>query len=122
MLKHFISQALRDHPLPWTIRRNWSHEVVAADGAIVVKCGENGGEDAEAIIAFADFYQKEMEEVTRGSGNGEKRGDGRVTPLPLPGQPDIHRVAGAFRRMTASGEDAALRAAIAAEGDPENKD
>ncbi len=44
---------LNNHPLPWTIERDWTCEVHASDGAIVAKCDRNKEEKAENIISCA---------------------------------------------------------------------
>ena len=40
-----------DHPLPWRIDQDWTHEVKASDGHVVAKCHTR--EQAEQIIALA---------------------------------------------------------------------
>lgn len=122
MLQILVSHALRDHPLPWRVERDWSHEVTAHDGVIIAKCSSE--EEAQAIIAFAEEWQKFSDKVVRDVEGGLAKWRSRDTSLTRQDQSGMHgvakRVKGALDAMTESGEDAALRQAIADEVDHEN--
>jgi len=47
-----IKAIVADHPLPWTIDRDWTYEVLAADGTCVAK--KMTYEDAAAFVATAE--------------------------------------------------------------------
>lgn len=60
MLRRLLFQALLDHPLPWRIEEDWTKEVTASDGFIIVKCRTR--EEAGEFISFAEgFWQKHLE-------------------------------------------------------------
>jgi hypothetical protein len=52
LLHELLLHAVLTHPLPWTVDRDWTHEVVAADGIVIAKCPT--AELAQAIVAKAE--------------------------------------------------------------------
>lgn len=49
-----------DHPLPWRVDEDWTHEVRASDGYVVAKCPTR--EQAEQIIALANHIKASIGE------------------------------------------------------------
>ena len=47
-----VLAAMRKHPLPWRIDRDWTWEVIASDGHTVAKCMRP--EQARAVVAQAE--------------------------------------------------------------------
>lgn len=58
-----LDTLLLNHPLPWRVERDWSHEVGAEDGTIVAKCMTY--EEAETIVDYATRRQAELDEHCR---------------------------------------------------------
>ena len=62
-----VDQLIIDHPPPWRIERDWTHEVTASDGYIVAKCRTQ--DLAELIILYASKrageFEKIMDEIMR---------------------------------------------------------
>lgn len=54
-----VFRRMLEHPLPWHVERDWTHEVIAADGAIVAKC--SGDARAAAVIALAERIRAELD-------------------------------------------------------------
>lgn len=50
---------LLHHPLPWRVEHDWTYEVTAADGTIIVKCMTH--EQAKAIITTAEELQADLD-------------------------------------------------------------
>lgn len=51
-----LDHLLLNHPLPWKVERDWTHEVISVDGTIVAKC--TGLRQAKTLIAFAEKRQE----------------------------------------------------------------
>lgn len=60
-LRRMVQYAMLSHPLPWHIEEDWTKEVSAADGFIIVKCMTMA--EAATIIREAEEYQAEMDAV-----------------------------------------------------------
>lgn len=54
-----VWHAVLEHPLPWTVDRDWTHEVTAKDGTVVAKCMTHAR--AAAIIALAEQIRAEVD-------------------------------------------------------------
>lgn len=46
------------HKLPWRIEEDWTLEITAANGAIIVKCQK--GDEALKIIELAEAIEKDL--------------------------------------------------------------
>lgn len=57
--RDMVYHHLIHHPLPWRDVHDWTHEVTAADGTVIVKCMT--GEQAATVIAMAEQLQAELE-------------------------------------------------------------
>lgn len=57
--RDMVSHYLIHHPLPWRVEHDWTHEVTAADGAIICKCMTHGR--AMAVIALAEKIRAELD-------------------------------------------------------------
>lgn len=60
--RDMVFHHLLNHPLPWRVERDWTHEVTAADGTVIVKCMT--GEQAAAVIAMAEEIQADLDNPT----------------------------------------------------------
>lgn len=59
-----VSHNLIQHPLPWRVERDWTHEVTAADGTIITKCMT--ADHAAAVIAMAEQIRADMDKAEPG--------------------------------------------------------
>jgi len=50
--RRLLRDLLAAHPLPWRVDRDWTWEVIAADGTTITKCAT--GVLADAIVAEAE--------------------------------------------------------------------
>jgi hypothetical protein len=57
--RDMVFHHLLHHPLPWRDEHDWTHEVTAADGTIIVKCMTAA--QAAAVIAMAEEIRAELD-------------------------------------------------------------
>ena len=57
--RDMVFQHLLNHPLPWRVEHDWTQEVTAADGTIIVKCMTR--EQAAAVIKMAEELRAELD-------------------------------------------------------------
>jgi hypothetical protein len=56
-----LRHAVLNHPLPWTVERDWTFEVTAKDGTIIAKCMTH--ERAATIIAMAEQVRDDLDKA-----------------------------------------------------------
>lgn len=56
LLTRLLAQQLLDHPLPWRVERDWTHEVIAADKTVIAKFPNT--EEAAKFIELAEEHKR----------------------------------------------------------------
>ena len=51
-----LTQQFIQHPPPWKIEYDWTHEVIASDGYCIAKCGDSA--IAKKLVVWAERYSK----------------------------------------------------------------
>ena len=54
VLACIVQEQIRQHPLPWTLHREWAHQVRASDGVVIAQFPNIS--EAESLLRLAEEH------------------------------------------------------------------